>query len=204
MRNRRRITDSMYRKHPTAYIDTRARVAASTYVDAGAMILGRVWIGAGCYVGPGAVIGSMGFGFDWDEDKGWTPKEHEFGVRIRSNVYIGANTCVDRGSWRDTEIGDGTIVDNLVHIAHNVRVGPECCIVAQAEISGSVELERRVYVAPGAKIRERLTVGEGSIVGLGAVVVKDVPAGMVVAGVPARVIKDADEWPPPPPTVKSE
>lgn len=72
-------------------------------------------------------------------------------------------------------------------------------IIAHAEISGSVTLADRVYVAPSASIRERLSVGEGSIVGMGAVVVSDVPSGMVVAGVPARVLKPVDEWPPPPP-----
>jgi UDP-3-O-[3-hydroxymyristoyl] glucosamine N-acyltransferase len=196
---KRKITDSIYKAHPTAVIDPRATVAGSSFVDAGAVIHAGVWIGADCYIGPNSVIGSMGFGFDWDEVKGWVPKSHDFGVKIKSDVYIGANTCVDRGSWRDTVISSGAIIDNQVHIAHNVFVGPECCIVAQAEVSGSVELGRRVYVAPGARIRERLKVGEGSIVGLGAVVTKDVPPGMVVVGVPARVLRTVDQWPPPPP-----
>lgn len=187
--------------HETAYIGPDCVIEETAKIDAGA-IINNAYVGHLSYIGPNAVVGSSGFGYAYDPATGWTFKPHEFGVYIGKGVHIGANTCVDRGSWRDTWIDDGTKIDNLVHIAHNVEIGRDCCIVAGAEISGSCVLEDRVYVAPKACVRERLTLGEECIVGLGAVVVKDVPARMVVAGNPARVMKDVTEWPPPPPEGK--
>lgn len=190
--------------HPTAYIGPNVTFASREEVSVGpyASIEGgpgyETRIGRDVVIGPGARIGQAGFGYEWTSD-GWQFKQHHHGIVIDDDVHIGANTCIDRGSWRETRISRGTRIDNLVHIAHNVYIDQCCCIVAQAEISGSVQLAAQVYVGPGAKIRERLIVGEGSIIGMGSVVVKDVPAGMVVAGVPARVMKAVDEWPPPPP-----
>ena len=160
---------------------------------------GRVIVGERCRIEAGARIGQRGHGYTYGGDLGWVEKAHNFGVVLGDNVYVGANTCIDRGSWRDTRIGNGTKIDNLVHVAHNVQIGVDCMIIAQSEISGSVVLGDRVYLAPGALIRERLTVGSGSIVGMGAVVVKDVDRQVVVAGVPARVVGPVTDWPPPPP-----
>lgn len=156
-----------------------------------------ITIGDRCVIGPGVRIGQQGFGYA-DNGRGWEPKAHPFGVIIEDDVTIGANTCIDRGSWRATHIRAGSKIDNLVHIAHNVIVGRECLIVALAEISGSVELGDRSYVAPSACIRERLSIGAGAVVGLGAVVTKDVPELVTVAGVPARILGPADGPPPPP------
>lgn len=153
-------------------------------------------------IGPGARIGQIGFGYAYDDEAGWMQKPHKHGVHLDENVHVGANTCIDRGSWRNTTIGAGTKIDNLVHIAHNVQIGRRCAIVAGAEISGSCVLEDMVYVGPCASIRERLTIGEGSIVGMGAVVVKDVAPHTIVAGVPAREFGPVTEWPPPPPEGK--
>ena len=184
--------------HPSAYVADDVYLGKDVYIGPHASISCAV-VNDGCQVGPGARIGQMGHGFTFDEDRGWAPKDHAFGVVLGRDVYVGANTCIDRGSWRDTHIWDGTKIDNLVHIAHNVIVGRHCMIIAQAELSGSVNLADRVYVGPHATVRERLFVGEGSIVGMGAVVTKDVAAGVIVAGVSAHVIRAVTEWPPAPP-----
>ena len=133
------------------------------------------------------VIGGPGFGFVKDNDGTWLEIPHIGGVVIGENVRIGSNCCIDRGTINDTIIGDGTKIDNLVHIAHNCNIGKNCIICAGTVLCGSVTLEDDVWLAPGTLIREGLTIGKGAKTGLGAVVVKNVPPGALVYGVPAKV-----------------
>lgn len=161
---------------------------ARSYISPSAFIGAGVRIGAGCRIGPGAVIGWEGFGYSPDPDGGWKRKPETHSVVIGDNVDIGANTCIDRGSYRDTVIGAGTKVDNLVHIAHNVHVGQDCLIIAGAEVSGSVVIGAGTWVGPNACIKEHLNIGARAMVGIGSVVIRDVPADTTVAGNPARVL----------------
>ena len=171
---------------PGSYIDPHARVGHGCTIGRNVYIGPHVTIGADCVIGPGSVIGSDGFGYEWEDGVGWQRKPQTCGVVIEDDVHIGANTCIDRGSYRDTFIGSGTRIDNLVHIAHNVIVGPNCLVIACAELSGSVELGEGAQIAPNACVREHLTIGAGALVGLGAVAVTDVPAGETWVGNPAR------------------
>jgi UDP-3-O-[3-hydroxymyristoyl] glucosamine N-acyltransferase len=184
------VYDVVFRSDGSAVTVKRApaRVHPSAQVHPTATIHPSAVIGPGCIIGPGAVIGSTGFGYERQPDGTWEPKPHEFGVILDEDVHVGANTCIDRGSWRDTRIGRGTRIDNLCHLAHNVRIGRDVCIVAQAMIAGSVEIHDGAWVGPSASIHQRLTVGPRALVGMGAVVLKDVAANTTVAGVPARVI----------------
>ena len=106
---------------------------------------------------------------------------------IGDNVEIGANTCIDRGTLGDTVIEDGAKIDNLCHIAHNVHLKKNSVIIALSMIAGSCVVEEGAWVAPCSAVREGRTVGKNSLVGLGSVVVKDVPEDTVVMGVPAKV-----------------
>jgi UDP-3-O-[3-hydroxymyristoyl] glucosamine N-acyltransferase len=133
-----------------------------------------------------AVIGKDGFGFD---EYGHIP--HIGGVFIGERVTIGAHSCVDRGTLGDTIIGNDTHIDNLVHIAHNVRIGQRCHIVAGAVIGGSAVLDDEVFVGINASIKNGVHIGAGAIIGMGAVVINDVPAGATVVGNPARIIKQS-------------
>lgn len=176
--------DSSVYLHPTVEIGVDCRIAANVWIGAG------VRIGDGCIIKAGAVIGSEGFGYLRDADGRWVPKDHEWTVVIDNDVHIGANTCIDRGSWRDTHIMTGARIDNLVHIAHNVRVGGNAVIVAGAEVSGSCVVGVGAWVGPKACIKERVRIGDAALVGIGAVVLKDVAPNTTVAGNPARVIND--------------
>lgn len=175
--------------HPTAVVEGQvhvsSRVGPHCYIGPG------VVIGANCVIGPGVCIGQDGFGYEEGPEGRWNRKPQAAGVVIADDVHIGANTCIDRGSYRNTQIGRGTRIDNLVHIAHNVRIGEDCLIIALSMIAGSAVIGDRAYVAPCSAIRDHREVGEGATVGLGAVVVKDVEPGETVAGVPAKVFSYA-------------
>ena len=110
-------------------------------------------------------------------------------VVIQDDVEIGAGTTVDRGGIRDTVIGEGTKIDNLVQIGHNVVIGRHCVIVAQSGLSGSVTLEDFVVLAARVGIVQHITVGEGAHVGSRSTVLQDVPPGARWWGYPAKPVR---------------
>jgi len=115
---------------------------------------------------------------------------HYGGVVIGQNVEIGANTCIDRGTLDDTIIGNNVKIDNLCHIGHNCIIKDNSSIVALSMLGGSAIIEENSYIAPGVMIKNQLKIGENSLIGIGAVVIKDVEKNKVVAGVPAKVIRE--------------
>jgi UDP-3-O-[3-hydroxymyristoyl] glucosamine N-acyltransferase len=141
----------------------------------------KVLLGMGVYVHPSAVIGRDGFGYVDGEQV-----THIGHVELHSRVSIGANACVDRGTVGNTIIDEDTKVDNLVHIAHNVRIGKRCQVVAGAVIGGSCIIGDDVFIGINASIRNGIRIGNGAVVGMGAVVTKDVAPGTTVVGNPAR------------------
>jgi len=145
-----------------------------------------VELGKNVRIGPNCSIGFEGFGFGGDGDGIYHRFPHIGKVIIGDNVEIGANTCIDRGALGDTIIEEGTKIDNLVHVAHNVRIGKNCIIVALTCLGGSVTIEDGAYVGIGASIRNQITIGEKAFIGMGAVVVKDVAPGVTVIGNPAK------------------
>lgn len=137
-----------------------------------------------------ASIGSDGFGFERLEGGEIVRFPHLGRVIIGKNVEIGSCTAIARGTLSNTIIKDNVKIDNLVHIAHNVKVNNGAFIIACSEISGSVEIGENSWIAPNACINQKLKIGEGSLIGLGAVVTKDVEAKVIVAGNPARKIRN--------------
>ena len=135
----------------------------------------------------GVRLGSDGFGYVPGRDGATHRKIPHVGrCVIGDDVEIGANACVDRGSVDDTVIGDGTKLDNLVHIAHNVHVGRRCLILALAGIAGSSHVEDDVIIAGEVGISDHVTVGHGARVLVQAGVIGDVAPGSTVWGSPAR------------------
>lgn len=155
------------------------------------MLHPRVVIEAGCRVGArcilhsGVVVGSDGYGFA--SSGGAHRKIPQVGtVVIEDDVELGANVCVDRGSLGETRIGRGTKVDNLVQIAHNVRIGEHCLLVAQAGISGSTELGRYVVMAGQSGVVGHVRLGDRTVVTGKAGAVGDTEPGSMISGFPGR------------------
>jgi UDP-3-O-[3-hydroxymyristoyl] glucosamine N-acyltransferase len=146
-------------------------------------------LGARVYVYPGARIGQEGFGFASTKD-GFLSVPQLGRVILEDDVEVGANTTIDRGSSRDTLIGAGSRLDNLVQIGHNVVLGRCCVIVAQVGISGSTVLEDFVRVGGQAAMAGHLRIGRGAEIGAQAGVMSDLTPGAKVLGSPAQPKKD--------------
>lgn len=193
--------------HPTAIIGKRCRISKKVYIGPYVTICDEVNIGSGTRIHAGVhicsparignnvvlkcgcVIGGDGFGYERNE-KGIFEKFPNFaGVVIEDNVEVGANTCIDRGTLSDTVIGRGTKIDNLVHIAHNVKIGKHCAVIALAMIGGGTQIDDGAWIAPTACLRNGIVIGKEALVGMGAVVTKNVERGETVIGVPAKPIQ---------------
>ena len=162
-----------------------SRIGTDTRLHAGAVIYPWVEVGDRVVVHAGASIGREGFGFV-PHGNAIVRIPHVGRCVLENDVEIGANSCVDRGSIDDTIIGAGTKVDNLVHIAHNVRIGRMCFLAAHIGIAGSARIEDGVQIGGQAGIGGHVTIGARASIGGQAGVLGNVPAGETWSGYPAR------------------
>lgn len=167
-----------------AYIGEGASIGNDTYIHPNSTILKNVKIGEKVIIHSGTVIGSDGFGYVMD--KGTHYKIPQVGgVIIEDNVEIGANVTIDRATVGNTIIGSGTKIDNLVQIAHNVKIGKNCIIVSQVGISGSVEIGDGVILAGQVGVRDHVKIGSRSMAGAQSGIGADIPEGQIFSGSPA-------------------
>jgi UDP-3-O-[3-hydroxymyristoyl] glucosamine N-acyltransferase len=165
------------------------QIGRGTTIGSYVKIAQNVRIGKDCIIKSGAVIGEAGFGFERDEEGKPIRFPHLGNVVIGDRVEIGSGTTVCRGTLGSTIIEDDVKIDDHVHIAHNVRVKKKAMVVACAEVSGSVVIGEEAWIGPNASILEKLNIGRQAFIGIGAVVIRDVPDGVTVVGNPARQIE---------------
>jgi len=192
---------------PLAVIGPRAEIGTGTLIGPGAIIGPDVRIGRECVISanasvlqaligdrviihPGARIGQDGFGY-LPGPKGHQKVPQTRRVVIQDDVEIGANCTIDRGATRDTVVGEGTKIDNLVHIAHNCAIGRHCLITGQVGISGSVTVGDFAMFGGQAGVADHLTIGAGAMIGARAGVMSNVPPAARWLGYPAE---PAIEW----------
>ncbi|MCC1492366.1 UDP-3-O-(3-hydroxymyristoyl)glucosamine N-acyltransferase [Cognatishimia sp. F0-27] len=188
---------------PQCHIGLEARIGCNALLHSGVRIGARVRIGERVIAHPGATIGADGFSFVTAEPSGveraratlggagtdaaqpWSRIHSLGGVDIGDDVEIGANSCIDRGTVRDTVIGAGCKFDNLVQIGHNVQIGRDCLICAQVGVAGSTVIGNNVVLGGQSGVSDNLIVGDRAILGGATVVLSNVPEGRVMLGYPA-------------------
>lgn len=203
--------------HPSAELEEDVRLGAGVVIGAGARVGRGTAVGANTVIGPGVAIGRecriggnvfIGFALIGDRVRiasGAVIGEAGFGaagsargpvdipqlgrVILQDDVSVGANSCIDRGAYDDTVIGEGTKIDNLVQIAHNVVMGRFCLVAAHVGISGSVVVGDGVMFGGRAGVGDHQTVGAGARVAAAAAVLSDVPAGETWSGYPAKPLR---------------
>lgn len=174
---------------PNAVIGESCQIGRNCYVGSNASVRCAL-IGDGVILHDGVRVGQDGFGFV--PGAVGLKKVLQIGrVVIQNDVEIGANTAVDRGTMEDTIIGEGTKIDNLVQIAHNVQIGRHCVVAGNCGISGSVVIADGVMLGGGVGIADHVTVGAGAQIAASSGVMHDVPAGEKWAGSPAQIAKNA-------------
>jgi UDP-3-O-[3-hydroxymyristoyl] glucosamine N-acyltransferase len=166
------------------YLGVGSTVGDDTLLHPGVTIGERCTVGSCCVVHAGAVIGADGFGFLFEA--GRFHKVPQVGkVVVGNGVEIGAHASIDRAATDTTRVGAGTRIENLVQIGHNVAVGRDCTIRAQAGIAGSTELEDGVVIGERAALNDHIRIGRGAEVTARGGAARSVPAGITVSGLPA-------------------
>ena len=151
--------------HDGARIGGNVSIGENSVIHSNCVIYDEVSIGENCTIHAGAVIGADGFGFVRDGGRGYVKFPQIGTVVIEDNVEIGANSCIDRGALGETRIGEGSKIDNLVQIAHNVRIGKRVVIAAQTGISGSTIIEDDCVIGGQVGMGDHATVKTGAIIG---------------------------------------
>lgn len=170
--------------YPGVYVGEGAQIGDDTVVYPNVTILKQCRIGNRVVIHSGVVIGADGYGFAPDGGQ-YQKIPHSGTVVIGDDVEIGANTTIDRATFGETQIGNRVKIDNQVHVAHNVVVGDDTLLVAQAGIAGSTTIGKHVIIAGQAAVVDHLTVGDGAIVGPRAGLAKSLAPGKTVSGAPA-------------------
>ncbi|MCY4333775.1 MAG: DapH/DapD/GlmU-related protein [Litoreibacter sp.] len=175
---------------PGAVIGPNCTIGAGSQIGANTVLERNVQVGAGCIIRAGCAIGQPGFGIETDANGNNYQLPHIGGVVIEDHVTIGCLTSIASGTLTPTRICHGAILDDQVFIAHNVHIGERSLVIACAEVSGSVHIGKGCWIGPNSSIMNQASIGDRSLIGLGAVVTKSCPENVVLIGSPARILKE--------------
>ncbi len=196
---------------PQSFVGTQAQIGTMGFLREGVRIGARVVIGERFIAQPGSVVGGDGFSYVTPEkstveqarqtlgdlgearSQSWTRIHSLGGVRIGDDVELGANCTIDRGTIRDTRIGNGTKIDNLVMIGHNVEIGTDCLLCGHVGIAGSTRIGNNVVLAGQTGVSDNIFIGDNVITGGGTIVLSNIPAGRMMLGYPAMKMETTME-----------
>jgi UDP-3-O-[3-hydroxymyristoyl] glucosamine N-acyltransferase len=176
--------------HESAFVSDSAKIGDNCKIGANVHIGAEVEIGDNVRIAPGAVIGSRGFGYARGKTNELKILPHKGKVVLKNNVDIGANSVIDVASFDQTVVNQGTKIDNLVHVAHNVSIGENTLIAASAEISGSANIGDNCFIHPCVSIGNHLDIGDNCVVGSNSTVLQDLPDHSKAVGSPAKILVD--------------
>ena len=172
--------------YPNVTVMDDSTIGAGTVIWPGTVVRERCSIGARCILHSNVTIGADGFGYRPSADGRGLVKIPQIGtVTIGNAVEIGSGSCVDRGKFSSTVLGDGTKIDNQVQIAHNCRLGRCCVMAGQSGLAGSVTLGDGVMIGGGARVKDHVTIGDGVKLGGNTTVISDIEPGRTLLGTPA-------------------
>lgn len=169
-------------------IEGNVTIGDRTVIHHNVVIRNSTKIGADCTIFSGACIGERGYNYTIDENGEKHMIKHYGGVSIGDRVHIGENVCISRGAIDDTTICDGVKIDALVHVAHNCIIGKNSMILVPTSVSGSAEIGENCHIAADI-IRNQVKIGDNAMLGLGSVVVKDIPENVIAYGNPAKPVR---------------
>lgn len=213
-----KILKLFFSQKKSAGIESSARIDSSVNISSGTYIGHNVVIEEGCKIGKeceimhntvilrntiigdrvrigsNCTIGNFGFGYEKNENEDFELIEHLGYVVISDDVHIHNNTCIDRGVLGQTFIGENVKIDNLVHIAHGVRIERNSLIIAHAMVAGSVNIGENCWIAPCTSIKNQLNIAPGTLTGIGSVVLKNSSENDVLIGSPATTMEEYKRW----------
>ncbi|HXS38218.1 MAG TPA: UDP-3-O-(3-hydroxymyristoyl)glucosamine N-acyltransferase [Flavipsychrobacter sp.] len=167
-------------------VEEGCSIGDNTSIYHNTVILANTQIGNNVKIGSNNTIGGVGFGYEKDVDSEYSLIPHLGNVVIKDQVEIGNNTCIDRAVLGSTIIHKNAKIDNLVHIAHGVEIGDNSLIIANAMIGGSTIIGNNVWFAPSASVLNKKHIADDAVIGMAAVVVKDVQKGETIVGNPGK------------------
>ena len=170
-------------------IGNKVSIGANTIINNNVVISDNVIIGDNCYIKSGAIIGDDGFGFEVVKDSSPVKIPQIGNVVIGSNVEIGANSSVARGSINNTIIENDVKIDDQVHIAHNCYISKNTIITAGAKLAGSVKIGKNCWIGVNSSIIQKVIIGDNSIIGIGAIITNDIEKNKKIMGLNSVELK---------------